>query len=254
MRNQLLRLTILLLLGLLFIPALNAEADHETYELRVYYLEFPPYYYTNADKEPDGFLLKLADRIFHEAEVRPIWAPMPAKRILQELHSLTPVASVGWFKTPEREEFARFSLPIYQNKPMAILYLSRLESRFSGKEHLADVLKDKTLELGMLEGYSLGAIVDDSIRQEKPRTRKVVGEYPQLVGMLGMGRFDYIFIAPEEADRLVRESELDPGYFRSRELLGIPAGNLRYLMFSRGVPESVRARVNQAISHLGIEF
>lgn len=248
------RLTILLLLGLLFIPALAAEADSDPYELRVYYLEFPPYYYTNIHREPDGFLLKLADRIFVEAGVTPLWAPMPAKRILHELHANTPVASVGWFKTPEREGFAYFSLPVYQNKPLEILYLSRGETNFSAKESLDDVLGDKTLELGVLDGYSYGAFVDARIAQGNPRMRHVVGEYGQLVGMLGIGRFDYIFIAPEEVERLVRESNLDPGFFRHKSLMGIPAGNFRYLMFSQGVPESIRTRVDQAISRLGIEF
>lgn len=254
MGERIVRLTILVLLGLLLFPAVCAAADESSYRLRVYYLEFPPYYYTNAEDEPDGFLLNRAKAIFEEADIEPVWEPMPAKRILQELHSSSPAASIGWFKTPNRETYARFSLPIYRNKPLEVLHLARNSGDFENKRSLGDVLRDRNLELGVLEGYSYGYFVDSCLLRDKPRVRYVVGEYAQLVGMLGLGRFDYILVSPEETQQLVAYTDMSTDEFCMKKMEDIPDGNLRFLMFSQGVPQEMLDKVNQAITDLDILY
>lgn len=238
---------------LVFFCALSAcaeEGGDESFPLTVYYIEFPPYYYTDSNDEPAGFLLKKADAVFRAAGIDPLYKSMPAKRVLHEVKGQKDVASIGWFKNPEREKFARFSLPIYRNMPLEIMYLRANELRFRDKFTFEELMGDKSLEVGLLEGYSYGEVVDGFLATSKPRTRYVVGEYPQLVRMLSAGRFDYIFVAPEEATSLINSAGIKPELFMRKRLRDFPPGNVRYLMFSRNVPPSRMELVNKAILSL----
>ncbi len=243
---------IFILLCLSLIPsfAFGAEEQVSPAVLKVYYLEFPPYYYTNNDRQPDGFLLKKTEAILQRAGIESEYDSVPAKRILQDMRKLEPTCSIGWFKTPQRERFAQFSKPIYQNKPLQILYLKQNESLFRDKTSLAQVMADETLVFGQLESYSLGPVVDHMIKKSSPETRLVVGGYPQLVRMLAAQRFSYLLAAPEGIDILIEKNRLVPELFVRQSMADIPAGNLRHLMFSRGVSDETIIRINRAIDHL----
>ncbi|WP_285907917.1 substrate-binding periplasmic protein [Pseudodesulfovibrio pelocollis] len=215
--------------------------------LLVVHLEFPPYYYTTSSGQPEGFLLRKTANIMRLAGIKPEFQSMPAKRILQVMHSDEPVCSIGWFRTPQREQFAKFSRPIYQNKPLVALHLVRNAGFFRDKHTLADILADPFISMGALEGYSLGTAVDEAIAKARPGMGRVNGDYAQLVRMLAMERFLCILVAPEEKDSLIRVNGLPPDIFASKPLPDIPLGNVRHLMFSRGVPDSFIARIDQAI-------
>lgn len=234
---------------LLLCPVLAFAAGGEKYQvpLKVYYLEFPPYYYTNSDFKPDGFLLKQADTIFRQAGIEPEYESLPAKRILQEMRTLRSAASIGWFKTPQRERFASFSIGLYQNKPLQVMFLKANELLFHNKETLAELLKDDSLTLGLVEGYSYGHEVDGLIEKEAPQTQLVVGGYPQLVRLLAAGQFTYIVVAPEEVDMLIGKNRLAPELLECKKLKDMPAGNVRHLIFSKGVPDDIVNRVNRAV-------
>jgi polar amino acid transport system substrate-binding protein len=242
------RLLILLFLCLSLLPARDAAAEEaDGRRLLVCHLEFPPYYYTTTGGEPDGFLLRKADAILRLAGIRPVYQSMPAKRIMQLMHAEEPVCSIGWFRTPQREGFARFSKPIYRNEPLHALYLARNGAAFEGKTTLAEIVADKTIVLGLLEGYSLGAEVDEIIASGRPGMRRINGDYAQMVRMLAMERFTCILVAPEEVESLIRKNRLPEDIFASMPLADVPSGNERHLMFSLAVPDDVVARVDQAI-------
>ncbi|MFH1914277.1 MAG: transporter substrate-binding domain-containing protein [Pseudomonadota bacterium] len=237
---------LIVILCLLAAP-LSAPADEDGETLLVVHLEFPPYYYTTSTGRPEGFLLRKTANILRLAGITPEFQSMPAKRILQAMHSDEPVCSIGWFRTPEREQFAKFSRPIYQNKPLEVLHLARNADLFREKLTLADILVDPAISMGALEGYSLGAAVDEAIAGARQGMGRVNGNYAQLVRMLAMERFLCILVAPEEKDSLIRVNGLHPEIFTSRPLPDIPLGNVRYLMFSRGMPDSVIARIDLVI-------
>lgn len=237
-------------------PAVAAESESAAtsdsgdgrVRLLVCHLEFPPYYYTNSLGEPDGFLLRKTDAVLRAAGVEPIYESMPAKRILELLRSNDPVCSIGWFKTPHREQFAKFSRPIYVNEPLCALMLRKNEFKLDGKDSLAQILADESIALGVLEGYSLGASVDNIIARARPGMRRVNGDYPQLVRMLAVERFTCILVAPEEVESLLRMNRLDQDIFACKGLSDVPAGNARHLMFSMGVPDRIVARIDEVLS------
>jgi Bacterial extracellular solute-binding proteins, family 3. len=230
----------------------DARADN-TVQMRllVCYLEFPPYYYTNSAGEPDGFLLAKTDAILRRAGISPVYESMPAKRILRAMRTTDPVCSIGWFMTDERQDFARFSHEIYRNKPLEVLYLKENAARFQGRDTLAQLTADKSLLFGVLDGYSLGSVVDSIMAREAPSVHLVNGDYPQLVRMLAMNRFTCILVAPEEIESLVSKNRLPRDVFTAKVMSDIPSGNSRHLMFSRGVPDRVVARINAAIDGMG---
>lgn len=232
------------------VQSVIAETETESSSLRVLYLEFPPYYYTNSNGEPDGFLLKKADELFRHAGFEPEYVSASAKQILLEMHSIEPKYSIGWFKTPQREAFAKFSKPFYQNHPLHVLFLKEHAARFEGKETLRELVFDRTLTLGKVEGYSLGSAIDNLLKEGDAKTQIVVGGYPQVIRILAEDRFDYVLVAPEEIDVLIEKNHLSPAFFQSKELADIPAGNTRHLMFSRGVPDDVLNRLNHSIETL----
>jgi len=218
--------------------------------LTVYYLEFPPYYFTNSRGEPDGFLFKKVDAVFHLADILPVYESMPAKRILQVMHGTEQVASLGWFKTPSRMHYAKFSNPIYENRPLEALSLSKNTRFFSGVTSLADLLNKEEMVLGRLDGYSYGFHVDSLIQENVSTVTNVVGSFGQLLRMLVAERFTYMLVAPEEKDVLVQQEQFSTDLFLSVSLDDIPMGNLRYVMFSLAVPDEVVTRFNMALETL----
>lgn len=241
---------VLIILVLLILPVTVHAAGGGKVRLKVLYLEFPPYYFTNIDRKPDGFLLKEADAILRAADIIPVYEAMPAKRILQNMRTLEPAVSIGWFKTPEREKYAKFSLPIYQNRPLQVVFLAKNKHLFASKENLNQILRDERGSIGLLGGYSYGTIVDHKIREANPPQQLVTGGYPQLMRMLAAERFTYLLVAPEEVDILIKKNHLAVELFSRMNLNDIPSGNERYLMFSKGVSSEVVLKVNRAIEDM----
>ena len=240
---------ILTIIAFLLLPVIVLAGDDQV-RLKVFYLEFPPYYFTNTDRKPDGFLLKEADKILRAAGYSPQYEAMPAKRILQHMHTLAPAVSIGWFKTPEREKFAKFSLPIYQNRPLQVVFLNKNRHLFDSKDTLDQILQDERVSIGLLGGYSYGAVVDHKIKAANPPHQLITGGYPQLFRMLAAERFTYLLVAPEEVDVLIKKNHLAVDQFGRMNLDDIPSGNERYLMFSKGVPSDVVLKVNRVVEKM----
>ncbi|MEF2231209.1 MAG: transporter substrate-binding domain-containing protein [Pseudodesulfovibrio sp.] len=240
---------VLFLVAVFAFPAMSGDPD-KPYDLRVQYIEFPPYYFTDSDGRPDGFLLKFALRAFERAGLRVLCESLPAKRVLSNLHSEEPVASPGWFKTPEREQFARFSRPIHQNKQLVAVYLEKYAPRFEGRDSLGDLLKDRQLRLGLVEGYSLGLVADTIIAEALTDAVRVVGGYSRMLRMLAEERFLFMLMSPEEIAPLIRKNHLNPAIFVTRPLSDLPAGNRRYIIYSQGVSEALIRRIDKALTSL----
>lgn len=244
-------LAVFILLSILVPSSLLWAGDTgKQYELRVLYLEFPPYYFTNNNGEPDGFLVKRADAILRRAGIIPRYESMTAKRVLQDMRTPNATCSIGWFKTPQRESFAKFSKPIYRNKSLEALFIRKDAHRFNGKDTFRQLLQDTSVVLGQVEGYSLGSVTDTLIMESGIKPHFVVGDYPQLVRMLAAEQFSYILVAPEEVDALIKKNRLASDLFETKQMSDIPAGNRRYLMFSRTVPDGIISRVDKAIQSM----
>lgn len=235
-----------LVLALLAPGLARAQGATET-DIKVAYLERPPYYWTDNGR-PRGFLLELTRKVFDLAGIRAAYAPVPPNRIIADLRENSrPVCSIGWFKTPERESYATFSLPIYRDRPLVILTSRDRAAAFRSHDRLEEVFADPSLVLARVASFSFGQRVDSMLEEHPARSLTVSSTQSVLPLLILEGRVSYMLVAPEEIDTLLHSAGVDPALFVQLRMHDIPAGNLRHLVFNRGVPDEVMRKVNAAI-------
>ena len=215
--------------------------------LEVLYFEYPPYYHALPDGRATGLIVDLARRVFEKAGVEAEFRFVPAKRILHDIQTGHHVASLGWFKTPEREEFARFSLPIYINRPVGVFFLREKEELFRPYDTLEALMASGKLLMGRVAGLSDGPQIDAMLAKYPDRIVHVTADSVRLVKMLETGRFDFFLLPPEVIDALLRESQVPPGDFALKTMSDIPQGNSRHIIYSKTVDEALIRKVDQAI-------
>lgn len=215
--------------------------------LDIHYFEYPPYYHQLEDGQAAGIIVDLARRVCAAAQVEPKFSFMPAKRIIFEIRDGRPAASLGWFKTPEREEFALFSLPIYVNQPAEVFFLRKDEEKFRPYDTLEGLLQSGHFLFGRVRGFSEGKDLDGMLSKYGDRTVQVAADSIRLLDMLECGRFDFTLMAPEEVDVLLATAGAPREKFMLKAMNDIPQGNLRYIIYSKTVSPDLVRRIDQAI-------
>ncbi len=215
--------------------------------LVVYYIPRPPFYLTGDDGRPRGIIVDIAKEVFWRARVAHRFKEAPCKRIIVNLKRKEYACGIGWFKKPEREAFARFSAPIYRDRPLVAVVNKKKAARLPPKPTLNRLL-DSGLTIGVIDGFSYGPWADEGFERFKPKMEVVTGSQQTLLRMMALGRFDYALINAEEAEWRL---ENDPGLSARLEIKQIadaPEGNLRHIMFSLAVEKEVIERINAAIA------
>ena len=234
----------------LFFLVLGLTGVASAEPLAVSYIEKPPYYYTE-NNEAKGFLIKKAQQIFTQAGITPQYVSRPAKRALLEIElNLQASCSVGWFKSPERAAFAKFSNAIHQDSAMAVLTTADLAPQLRKYATLHDLTLAPRLRLGVVAGFSYGPYIDLLIRDMKDNIERNSSTPVFSLKKLAVNRIDYTIIDVQEFDYLSQQAEIDPKRFTPLNFIDIPQGNLRYLMCSKKVDDDVIKRLNQAIKML----
>ncbi len=239
LKKALMRLSFLLLL--IWPQAGIAET------LDIYYFEYPPYYHKLENGQAVGIIIDLARKVLASAQVEARFHFVPAKRILHEIQSDHPAASLGWFKTSEREQFAQFSLPIYVNRPAEVFLLRENEQKFRQYDSLEGLLQSSQFFFGRVQGFSEGAQVDAMLAKYEHKTVQVAADTVRLLKMLESRRFDFMLLPPEEVDVLLQAAQTSRDKFMLRAMKDIPQGNLRYIMYSKAVDQNLVRRIDQAI-------
>lgn len=238
---------IIIILVFLSVPLNRSVGSVETKQvLKVYYFHRPPYYMKLNDGNASGFLVEITRMIFNAAEIPFVFVDIPPKRILKNIAQVEYSCAVGWFKTAERETFARFSDPIYQDMPVKIILRRSSSSMFSEKPALTEIL-GSGLMLGVIDGFSYGSVVDEAIFRLKPSMYAISNEAEKLVKMIQSERIDYAFMTPEEANYILQKDSAMKAELLIMEMADELIGNSRYLIFSTGVEPEIVDRVNKSI-------
>ncbi|NOY44582.1 MAG: amino acid ABC transporter substrate-binding protein [Deltaproteobacteria bacterium] len=207
----------------------------------------PPYYERLPDGRAAGALVEIARMVFVRAGVPHEFVEVPPRRILRMVRNGQAVCSVGWFRTPEREAFARFSEPIYQNLPMGAL-IRREKAPLWPERPTMRVALESGLVLGLVKGFRYGPWEERFREVRRSHTvERIETNQESLFRMLCRGRVDWMLICPEEAGYQFRVRPRLRSCSVFRRFADAPAGNRRYLMFSRAVPQEVVEAVNAAI-------
>lgn len=203
----------------------------------------PPYIQHNGDAPPTGLTAGVVAQAVHKAGWHVVWRQTPINRQIAEIREKQfRECGIGWFKTTERETFARFSAPIYQDLPtVAIVHASE---KFPTAPSVHEVLHRAGLRVLIKESYSYGAYIDQALTEAHPELVRTTGENERMLEMIALKRADLIFMAREEADYLIENM---PEIGRQLAVLSfrdIPPGERRHLMCSKSVSQEEIDRFN----------
>ncbi len=219
--------------------------------LLLLYRDKPPYSYTE-DRLPKGLLIEQSRAVFAAAGLAIHMEEAPLKRIQLELQANErPVCSPGWYKLPERELYARFSLPMSQDLPHLVLAGPRSAEAVRAHRSLASLLADSRLRMAVVDGISYGSELDGYIKQQAPAPLRATVTPVQLTRMLAAGRADYMFMDREDYLWLARQGEVSK-LLSPLSFPDMPAGLQRHMMCSRKTPEGVLQAIDAAIRSLGM--
>lgn len=214
--------------------------------ITLHYNERPPYLVT-TETGVGGLTGDPATIVFEKSNIPYKWEQTPSKRQIYLLEqNRGRDCAVGWFRNIERERFAKFTLPIYQDKPQIAL------ARADNDNIPPDITVDKifnNLKLNLLvkDGYSYGDFLDGKIKEHNPIRTVTTVENSEMLKMVVAGHADYFIIAPEEADGLINSSQFDLQDFKFVHFRDIPYGEQRYILCSEQVEDSIIERLNEAI-------
>ncbi len=230
---------------LIFSSALSCLAD-DCQVITLHYNERPPYLKTTP-QGAKGLTATPASQAFTVAEIPYKWQITPSKRQMYFLEINQGCdCLVGWFKNPEREKFAKYTMSIYQDKPQIALARADNKKLYSGMT-VDKALSDPSIVLKVKSGYSYGSFLDKKIAQYKPAKEETTVENNRMLIHIHLRRADYLFIAPEEADNLIMTSGLPKTDFKYITFSNMPRGEKRYILCSEKVPDTVIKKLNTVI-------
>lgn len=220
--------------------------------ITIHYHERHPYYVSHG-QSVGGIIGDRINFVFEQAGIPLAWQKTPAARQLEIIKkNERREGAAGWFRNAERERFAKFSWPIYQDGPTVALARADQEQLRTGA-NLAATLSDRRLRLLRKESYSYGSHIDRLLDQLKPEQVITNTDNLGMLRMIHTRRADYFFIAKEEAGDLLGRTDLPASAFTIVSFADMPAGNRRYILFSRRVEATTIERLNRVIRHYGVE-
>jgi len=206
----------------------------------------------------NGFV-ETAVWIASEAGFIPDLARMPGPRVIVEFRERPPemTCAGGWFRTPERETFARFTEPFRFDPPEGVVVSARVAERARALGGNAALFADTSLRF---LAYPSGIRVSDVFDRLYERRGDV---------NVSVMRTDYL--DRRAVTRLLVRDRIDaaPGFNAEQfnEMLSIareegaslefllfpdgPARNTRHIMCSRSVSPEVVEDLDRAISRIG---
>lgn len=215
----------------------------------------PPYSFVE-NGVAKGFLLERTRRVLGRAGVEAEFREMPPKRIFLEIEkNEQAICSFGWYKIPEREKYARFSAPLHQDRPHAVLAGSRSADAVRRHTTFKGLMSDRALVLAGADGVSYGAELDAMIKTF-PGTVDLTLQSPlQVAKKLAAQRADFMLIDQDDYDFLTA-SNAD---FRGDSLVRIdypdmPPGLKRYILCSQRVGDDTMRRINTAIAAESVRY
>ncbi len=237
--------SLLILLTVAAFPAKNMRAE----PLSLLYDIRPPYYTRDKDGQIGGLVAGLVDRAFVEAGIEVTWERLRFNRQIESIATGQAACSPGWFKNPERETFAQFSIPLYRDQPQVIVVETEDAQKFDHPT-LSALFQDKDLRFGAKLSYSYGRFIDTLLEVHHPPMKRTAHSVQGLVGLMLQDRFDYTIMSGEEFDNLAVSTGDRDRPFTAISYPDIPPGNDRYLMCANTVDGTILRRFNNAVTKI----
>lgn len=237
------------LLALPLLAGLAGPAPAQS-PLAVEYRDKPPYTYTQ-DGKPAGFLMERTVQLLKRAGIEARFAEVPIRRTLLNLQgNAAPVCSPGLYKTPDREAYARYSLPMHRDRPHVVLAHGSVAPQIRSLTRIGQLFAAPTLQPGLLDGVSYGTQLDQALASAARTPLRAQLSPLQLARMVGARRVDYMLIDQEDLAWLRKDPDFMGLPLVRVDFPDMPRGELRYLACSQQVPPQTLERINQAIREL----
>lgn len=233
-------------LALAVAPAWPADWGTPATPLQLHYQERPPYTQRNSDGSVRGLLATPVSAALTRAGIAWRWVQTPAQRQLAIVQNGSgPDCAIGWFRNAQREALGKFSRALYRDQPLAALV--RRSAALPPTSSLQELLNSTTLRLLVKDGFSYGARVD-RLLQSMPAPRVSTSSETHLhTGMLLAGRADWMLVAPEEAEVLLRQAGAQADALQLVTLADMDSGSERHLYCSPAVPDTLMQRIDAAL-------
>jgi len=162
----------------------------------------PPYSFVE-NGVAKGFLLERTRRVLGRAGVEADFREMPPKRIFLEIEkNEQAICSFGWYKIPERERFARFSVPLHQDRPHVVLAGPRSADAVRRHAALKTLMSDRSLVMAGADGVSYGAELDAMIKAFPGVIDRTLQSPLQVAKKLAAQPGDFLLIETDDYDFL----------------------------------------------------
>lgn len=220
--------------------------------INLHYNQRIPYEYLENTRV-SGLLAEPVEAAFKAAGIPFVWKNTPIKRqfvLLQANRSLD--CLLGRYKNPEREAYSQFSAPFYQGKSLVALSL-RNQANIDQEPSLKALVQNPALRLLIKDGYTYGPQVDAWLRARLSPPLQTTGENISMLREVFYGKADLFLLGHEEAEALLESSGLPQEQFKIKTFADAPAGELRYLMCSKRVPQTVIELINQHLPRINLK-
>ncbi|SMF16444.1 transporter substrate-binding domain-containing protein [Pseudobacteriovorax antillogorgiicola] len=179
----------------------------------------PPYYFKGPNGVT-GLIVDFTRCLFDDSGYQAQISISPVSRILEDVRSKPGSCSIGWFQTPERSQFAKFSEPIWHENQYSVIVHSKKKNSIQSKhESFESLLRDPHFRMIFPKGVSYGPAIDRWMTHLKSK-EVVTGNFRQVIAMLSLGRADYALVNPPEWE-----------FYHKQVMQGRPTKTLDFLSF-----------------------
>jgi polar amino acid transport system substrate-binding protein len=214
--------------------------------IHVVYGERPPYVTALSDGSPAGLTGAPTAAAFKAAGIAVQWQQVPTNRqlfMVKDAHSQ--ICAVGWFNSPERHEYAKFTKPIYRDHNWVIVTNAAFAARGIGS--LDELTQVRDARVLLKDNYSYGGL-NPYLKQWQPVMAVSTATTLRMVQSVSKGAVDLMFVSEEEGAYIMQHHNGQANNLRLLQFKDLPRGEERYIMCSKAVPDDIINRLNKAIT------
>ncbi len=212
------------------------------YALDIIYDQRVPYIKENENSIA-GLVATPLIKALDEANITYTLKNRPSKRHLREIKAnKKAICAVGWFKNQKREEFAKFSKSLYQDKPIGIL--TNIDNDISNKITFDELFSINNLSVLIKDSYSYGSFIDKKLKTLKVKKTKTTNV--NMIAMIAKKRATFMFISFEEAQDIIKNHKYKNN-IKFIQIKDAPKGSKRYLICSKLVDDNIIDKLNKNI-------
>jgi uncharacterized protein (TIGR02285 family) len=214
--------------------------------LKLQIVELPPYMIVNSATSVSGLVVEPTMQALKKAGIAYEWEVIPAVRqLLRIKNNQERICSVGWYKTPTRELFAKFSRPIVADS--GFVAFANNDYNPPAGVPIDDVLGDSKVTVLVKNGFVHGEYLDAKLQAMKARSEAVFVDMPLIFKMIEAGRGQITFAPLAEIQYYEELGVISKDHYHVITFKEIPSGFHRYLMCSLKVEDDIINKFNNAL-------